>query len=194
MPNRVGVFVALLLGLLGGWLWGASARVHLDRALQAAELCNDLVEARTSLLAARVDLDDADFDGMSRHLAAAREFADSAGVRLENLGWRDESQRLELAGIAAEIDAAARLGARLVRQAPTRGREATTAVEQVVRNPSRSVDVGRRKSPPARKVDGGDPQQQWPLTPAGGRVVSPTRRAVCSREQRTAALESHSRR
>ena len=141
MPRRVGLFVALLIGLLGGWLWGASGRAHQDRALQAAELCNDLLEARSSLLAARVDLDDADFGGMSRHLAAARRFADRAGVRLENLGWRDEPPRLELAGIALEIDAAAGLVARLVRAAPPRGREATTAVEEVVRTPSRSVDV-----------------------------------------------------
>jgi len=103
-----------------------------------------------------VDLDDADFAGMSRHLAAAREFADRAGVRLENLGWRDEPQRLDLAGIVAEIDAAVRLGARLVRKAPTRGREASTAVEEVVRNPSRSVGAERRTSKSTRRVDGGD--------------------------------------
>ncbi|MGE5362414.1 MAG: hypothetical protein ACM3NQ_25640 [Bacteroidales bacterium] len=159
MPRRVGVFVALLMGLLGGWLWGASGRAHQDRAVHVAEVCNDLLEARTSLLAARVDLDDADVGRMSRHLAAAREFADRARVRLENLGWRDEPQRVELAGIAADIAAAARLGARLVREAPTRGREPTTAVDEIVRNPSRSVDVERRTSTSTRKVDGGDAAQ-----------------------------------
>ena len=158
MPGRVGVVVALLVGLLGGWLWGASGRADLDRALQAAELCNDLLEARTSLLAARVNLDDGDFGEMSRHLAVARGFAGRAGVRLEKLGWRDESQRLDLAGIGAEIDAAEHLGERLVREARTRGRDATSTVDEVVRNPSRSADVERRTSK-SSKVHGGNPQQ-----------------------------------
>jgi len=158
MSGRVGVLVALLIGLLGGWLWGDSGRADVDRALQAAELCNDLLEARTSLLAARVNLDDGDFGEMSRHLAAARGFAGRAEARLENLGWRDESRRPDLAGIGAEIDAAEYLGERLVREARTRGHDTTPAVEEAVRNPSRSAHVDRRTSKSSR-VHAGDPQR-----------------------------------
>jgi len=132
MLKRVGAFAALLVCLLGGWFWGASDKWHLDRALQAAELRNDLLEAHFSLLAARVDLDDADFREMTRHLAAARGFAVRAGARLENLGWRDEAQRLDLAGIGAEIEAATRLGARLDREARAGAPETTRAVAVVV--------------------------------------------------------------
>lgn len=115
MAKRVGVLVALLVALLGGWLWGASGRSDLDRALQAAELRNDLLEARSALLAAHVALSDADLLEMNRHLENARTLAGRAGVRLDNLGWKDEAQRLDLAGFGAEIDAARRLGTRLAR-------------------------------------------------------------------------------
>lgn len=128
--KRVHVSVALLVGLPGGWLWGSSGSRHLERALQAAESCNDLLEARTSLLAARVALDDADFREMSRHVAVACGFAGRAGARLERLGRRDEAQRLDLTGIGAEIDAAARLGARLDREAQARAPESTATFEE----------------------------------------------------------------
>jgi len=127
MPKRVGLQVALLvIGLLGGWLWGASERSHLDRALQAAELCNDLLEARTSLFAARDGLNHGDLREMSGHLAAARWFAGSAEMRLDKLGWRDEAHLLDLADIGAQIDAAARLGVRLDLETQPGALKATT--------------------------------------------------------------------
>jgi hypothetical protein len=110
---RGGVFVALLVALLGGWLWGASGRWALDRALQAAELRNDLLEARASVLGARVSLCDADFGEMSRQLGDARGFVRRAGERLDTPGSNDDPQRLGLAGFGAEFDAALWLAARL---------------------------------------------------------------------------------
>ena len=47
---RVGLPAALLAAGLGGWLWGASGRWEMDRALRAAELRSDLVEARAAVL------------------------------------------------------------------------------------------------------------------------------------------------
>ena len=134
MAKRVGVSVALLVALLGGWLWGASGRSDLDRALQAAELRNDLLEASTSLLAARVDLHDANLREMNRHLEDARRFAGRVGLRLENVGWKDEARRLDLAGFGADIDAVERLAARLDRRAPARAPDAiaTATIEEVV--------------------------------------------------------------
>jgi hypothetical protein len=114
-----------------GWLWGASGRWDLRLALQAAELRNDLLEARTSLLAARVDLYDADFRDMSRQLEDARKFADRAGGRLRNLGWKDEAHQLDLAGFGAGIEAAQRLVARLDGRAQHRGPEAAATIEEV---------------------------------------------------------------
>jgi hypothetical protein len=110
----------------------------LNRALQAAELRNDLLEARASLLAARVDLYDADLSDLSRHLEDARRFAGRARVRLDTLGWQEEAQRLNLPGLAAEIDAAQRLGARLGARALPRAPGAAATFEDV-----RGTLVGR---------------------------------------------------
>jgi hypothetical protein len=132
MAKRVGVGVAVVATLVGGWLWGAACgRWDLDRALLAVELRKDLLEARTSLLAARVDLYDADFRDMRRHLEDARRFADRAGMRLGNLGWKNEAQRLDLAGFDAKIEAAERLGARLDRHPQAPAAEATATIEEV---------------------------------------------------------------
>ncbi len=114
MTKRTGVFVALLVTLLGGWLWGASGRWELIRALRAAELHNNLAEARASLLGARVNFCDADFGEMSRQLENARGFVWRAGARLGTPGLNDEpQQRLDLAGFGAEIDEAKRLATKL---------------------------------------------------------------------------------
>jgi hypothetical protein len=113
MLTRIGVFVALLGTLLGGWLWGASSRQELDRALRAAELRNDLLEAHASLLGARMNLCDADFGAMSLQLEIAQRFVGRAGTRLGAPGLNDEPKRLDLAGISSEIDQAKRLAARL---------------------------------------------------------------------------------
>jgi hypothetical protein len=120
MVKRVAVFVALLVALLGGWLWGASAGRSPARALEAVELRNDLLEARTSLAAARADLESGDVREMSRHLEDVRRFARRVAVRLEHLGWKAEAERLDLAGLGAQIDAAERLGRHLLQSGRTR--------------------------------------------------------------------------
>jgi hypothetical protein len=111
--TRVGVFVALLVTLFGGWLWGASGRWELDRALRVAELHNDLLEAHASLLGARVNFCDADFAEMSRQLETARELVGRAGARLTTPGLDHWLQGVDLAGFGAEINDAQRLAARI---------------------------------------------------------------------------------
>jgi hypothetical protein len=113
MTTRVGLLVTLLVTLLGGWLWGDSGRWELDRALRAAELQNDLLAARASVVGARVNLCDADFGEMSRQLEDARRFVARAGARLGDPGVNDEPLRLNLAGLGVEIDEAQRLVAGL---------------------------------------------------------------------------------
>jgi len=113
MTRRVGLLAALLVALFGGWLSGASGRWQLDRALRVAELQNDLLEARASLLGARVNLCEADFGEMSRQLENARGFVGRAGARLGPSGVEDAPQRLDLTGFGAEIDEAQRLAATL---------------------------------------------------------------------------------
>ena len=119
MIRRLSVTVLLLVAVLGGWLWGASGRWELDRALRAAtvrsnllEARYDLLEARASMLGVRVSFCDADFDGMSRHLTDARLFVGRAGAWLDAPGVPAGAPALDLAVFGAHIDEAQRLVAR----------------------------------------------------------------------------------
>ena len=115
MTRHLGVMAVVLAALVGGWLFGASGKGELVRALRTAEVQNDLLEARASLLGARVNLCDADFHGMSRHLETARAFVARAGERLQTPDQAAERRRLDVAGMSADIDEARRLAATLTR-------------------------------------------------------------------------------
>ena len=110
---RLGVCAALLVTLLGGWLWGASGRQDLARSLRSAQVHVDLLEARAALLGARVNLCEADFAGMSRQLEAARQFVGRAGARLGMPDPGGEPGHGLLREVVAEIDEAQRLAARI---------------------------------------------------------------------------------
>lgn len=118
---RVGVLAVMLAVMLatlaGGWLWGAAGRADLERALRSARVQGDLLEARAALLAARVNLCDADFQGVSRHLESARAFVALADARPQTAEVAMELRRLDLAGFRLEIDQARRLAAVLARGA-----------------------------------------------------------------------------
>jgi len=105
----LGAFAALLVALLGGWLRGAPGNSDLDRALRASELREDLLEAQTSLVRARVDLYERNFRSASRQLEDARGLLRRAEERGKRLGWRDEVKRLDLARFEADINEAQRL-------------------------------------------------------------------------------------
>jgi AcrR family transcriptional regulator len=113
---RVGVVVALMAAVLGGWLWGASGRWDIDRALRAAELRNEVIEARAEILGARVSLSDGDYHGTIRQLANARRLLGQACGRLDAPATCDDLlPTLDLRGVGAEIDRALRLTAALGR-------------------------------------------------------------------------------
>jgi hypothetical protein len=101
-----------MAAFLGGWLWGTSGRWEIDRALRAAELHNDVVEARAEVLGARVSLSDGDYKGTIRQLANARRLVGQACGRLDTPGSCDDLlPQLDLRGVRAEIDRALRLAA-----------------------------------------------------------------------------------
>ena len=89
------------------------AEWELDRALQAAAVRGDLLEAHVALLGARLSLCNADFGDVSQRLDDARVFVGRAGARLGDPGVHDELLRLGLAGFGADIDDARQLAARL---------------------------------------------------------------------------------
>jgi hypothetical protein len=100
---------ALLVTLLAGWLWGASGRWELARALRTADVSRSLLEARAAVLGARVSLCDADFGEMTRRLEDARTFLGRAGERLDAGGMSAERERVDLAAFGAAISRATRL-------------------------------------------------------------------------------------
>ena len=109
----LGVLAALLIALLGGWLWGAPGNQDLERALRASELRDDLLEAHAAVLGARVDLYEGNLPSASRRLEHARGLLRRAEERGQRLGWRDEVKRLDLARFESDIDRAQRLLGRL---------------------------------------------------------------------------------
>jgi len=127
----LGVFVALLVALLAGWLWGASGKWDLDRALQVSELRTDLLQARSSVLVARLDVYSVNFGDASRHLEDARGLLRRAGERLKSLGRPDDVKRLDLALV--RIDEAQRLAGQLDQEANSRAAEAAQTIDDVLR-------------------------------------------------------------
>src|SRR2546430_1210044 len=68
----LGVAVALAIALLAGWIWGASGRSAMARALETSELRNELLGARAAVLDARVAIYSVNFGEASGHLEGAR--------------------------------------------------------------------------------------------------------------------------
>jgi hypothetical protein len=126
----LGVVAALLVAGLGGWLWGASGMGAVDRALQAAELRSDLLEAHGSVLTARLDVYAVNFGDASRHLEDARSQLRRAEARLKPLGPQDALTRLGAA--FAAIDEAQRLAGQIDQSANARAAEAAQIIDEVL--------------------------------------------------------------
>ena len=128
LKTRLAVVAALLVTLFVGRLWGGSGKWELERALQAAAVRGDLLEAHAALLGARVSLCNADIGEVSQRLDSARVFVGRAGARLGDAGVNDGLLRLDLAGFRAGVDDAQQLAARL-----TRGVDSASRVHGPVR-------------------------------------------------------------
>jgi len=113
LRTRLVIVAALLAALFVGKLWGGSGRWELDRALQAAAVRGDLLEAHAALLGARVSLCNADVGDVGQRLDDARVYVGRAGARLGDASVDDEFLRRDLAGFGAGIDEARQLAVRL---------------------------------------------------------------------------------
>jgi len=126
---------ALLVALLAGFLWGASGKSTLDRALQRSELRNELLEGRAAALAARVDVYNTNFGEASRHLEDARDVLARAAQRLDSLGRPDDLKQVQAA--LAAIEEAQRLAGKLDLAANARAGDAAKAIETVLESTGR---------------------------------------------------------
>lgn len=150
------VVAVMLVTLLGGWLWGASGRSDLARELRAAESRRNLLEARASVLGARVSLCDADLEGVNRQLEDARAFV---GASLSGPRASDPDMRQDLAGLLSGIGNAQRLAAAA---AQARGRDRLTRIRGTDSPPRVSAPpVDDRPALPA-------PVKAIPIAPSRG--------------------------
>lgn len=126
----LGIAVGLVVALLAGWIWGASGRSEMARALQTSELRSELLGARAAVLDARVAIYSVNFGEASRHLEDARGLLGRADERLKSLGRDDEVRRVQTA--LASIDEAQRMAGKLDQSANSRAGEAAKMVADVL--------------------------------------------------------------
>jgi hypothetical protein len=126
----LGITVGLAVALLAGWIWGASGRSDMARALQTSELRDELLGARAAVLDARVAIYSVNFGEASRHLEGARGLLGRADERLKSLGRDDEGRQVQTA--LASIDDAQRMAGKLDQSANSRAGEAAKLVAEVL--------------------------------------------------------------
>ena len=126
----LGIAVGLVVALLAVWIWGASGRSDMARALQTSELRGELLGARAAVLDARVAIYSVNFGEASRHLENARGLLGRADERLKNLGRDDAVRQVQTA--LASIDDAQRMAGKLDQSANSRAGEAAKIVADVL--------------------------------------------------------------
>jgi hypothetical protein len=125
-----GIIVALLVALAAAWLWGSSGKGDLQRALDVAELRNDLLAARGALLSARVDLYIVNFGDASRDFESARTALRRAEDRLKTIGRDEDVMRLGVA--LAQLDEAQQFAGKLDQTANARAAEALKPIDEAL--------------------------------------------------------------
>jgi hypothetical protein len=130
MTRVLGIGVALLVALGAGWVWGASGKSDLNRALRIAELRDGLLEGRAAVLDARLDIYSVNFGDASRHFEAARDALRAAEARLTDLGHREDAKRLAL--VLTRIDEAQRMAGQLNQDANAVAADAAKTINDVL--------------------------------------------------------------
>jgi hypothetical protein len=125
-----GIAVGLAVALLAGWIWGASGRSDMARALQTSELRGELLGARAAVLDARVAIYNVNFGEASGHLESARDLLGRAIARLQSVRRDDEVKQLQTA--SAHVDDAQRMTGKLDQSANARAGEAAKLVADVL--------------------------------------------------------------
>jgi len=126
----LGVAAGLVVALLAGWVWGASGRSDIARALQASELRGELLGARAAALDARVAIYAVNFGEASKHLEGARGLLRRAEERLKSAGRDDEVKQVQTA--LASIDDAQRMAGKLDQSANSLAGDAARIVADML--------------------------------------------------------------
>ena len=126
----LGVAAGVMVALLAGWLWGASGRSDVARALQTSELRSELLGARAAALDARVAIYSLNFGEANGHMQDALGLLGRADERLKSLGRNDEVARVQMA--LASIEDAQRMAGKLDQSANARAGEAAKTLAEAL--------------------------------------------------------------
>ncbi len=118
----IALMAALLLAVLGGWMWGAVDHARTDNALVQAGVGLHVAAARARMLEARVDLFEVNFGNASRHLEAARGDLKAAAQSFDRLGRTRDAEAMRNA--LARVDDAQQMTRKLDQTANARLAEA----------------------------------------------------------------------
>ncbi len=118
----IALMAALLLAVLGGWMWGAVDHARTDDALVQAGVGLHVAAARARMLEARVDLFEVNFGNASRHLEAARADLKAAAQSFDRLGRTSDAEAMRNA--LARVDDAQQMTGKLDQTANARLAEA----------------------------------------------------------------------
>ena len=130
MRFNLAAVVGILVAFGAGWFLGSSGQSELYLSAQAAELRSDLFEARSSVLAARVDLYNVNFGNASRNLESAKRIVSRASERLKTSGREEEAKRLDPA--LTQLDEAQALAGRFDQGANARAGNAAQTIDEVL--------------------------------------------------------------
>ena len=119
--------IALLVALGIGYAWGASGRVPVQNALDAATLQLDLAAARGALLDARVSLYNVNFGDASRHFEDAKAPLRRVRERYQQDGKNAAAGRVTAA--LEHIDEGQRLSGKLDQNANSKANVALQAIQ-----------------------------------------------------------------
>jgi hypothetical protein len=120
----------MVIALAAGFVWGSFGQSALNRAVQEAELRSDLFEARSAVLAARVDLYNVNFGNASRNLETAKGVLSRVTEKLKNTGRDEDAKRLDPA--MAELTEAQSLAGRFDQSANARAGSAAQTIDEVL--------------------------------------------------------------
>src|SRR5947207_4750388 len=124
------VFVALIVCLGAGFVWGTSGRGALQTTLDDVKLQLDLAEARGEILEGRVSLYNNNFGDASRHFENAKSPLRRLKERYQNEGKRDAAAGIDAA--AGSVDEAQRLASEADPAGDKKGGQALDAIKVAV--------------------------------------------------------------
>jgi hypothetical protein len=124
--------LAVAVAVLAGYLWGSSGRRAADREREASILRADLLEARSAVLAARVEIYNVNFGNAGGHLQDALDRLGPAATQMKELSRPEDATRLERA--ATKVKEAQQLAGKLDLGANARAADAAAAINEVLQN------------------------------------------------------------